>query len=271
MKIIRVFPRRTNLTPNDTMAIIGDPGLWQPAANEVHVSVTFTWDVEEGQRLAEAWKQYYPIVRLGGPAFGSSPNGFVPGMYIKHGVTFTTRGCNDCCPWCLVPEREGKLTEFHNFVPGHIIQDNNLLQASRPHLCRVFNMLKAQPRAATFSGGLDARLIDSWLAEKLCELRIAQLFLAADTKAALRPLEKALDRLSSLGRQKLRVYALLAFGGETISQAEERLETIWELGGMPFAQLFQPPDKFIKYSPEWQQLARNWSRPAIMKRSHHAG
>lgn len=251
------------------MTIIGYPSLWQPDADEVHVSVTFTWDVEEGQRLAEAWKQYYPVVRLGGPALGSPPNGFIPGMYIKHGVTFTTHGCDNHCPWCLVPGREGKLVELHNFAPGHIVQDNNLLQASRPHLRRVFEMLKVQSRAAVFSGGLDAHLIDDWLAKELRELRIAQLFLAADTKAALRPLKEALNRLSPLGRQKLRVYALLAFGGETIGEAEERLEAIWELGGMPFAQLFQPPDKFIEYSPEWRQLARRWSRPAIMKRSHH--
>jgi hypothetical protein len=265
MKVLRVFPRKTSLTPTDMLAFIGDPPLWRPEADEVHISVTFTWDIDEGERLAAAWSNYYPVVRLGGPAFASPCNRFEPGRYIKPGVTFTTRGCNNCCSWCLVPEREGRLIEYGDFAPGHIVQDNNLLQASRSHIRRVFAMLKSQRRAATLSGGLDARLVGDWLVEELRGVRIAQLFLAADTKAALKPLEKALKKLSGLNRQQLRVYALLAFGGESISEAKERLETIWQLGGMPFAQLYQPADRFIKYSPEWRRLARRWQRPAIMK------
>lgn len=266
MRIIRVFPRRTSLTPNDPFAFVGEPPLFRPQADEIHISVVFTWDVKKGRHLAEAWGNHYEVVHLGGPAFDNSCNmRFEPGQYIKQGVTFTTRGCNNHCPWCLVPEREGKLIEYNDFAPGHIIQDNNLLQANRSHLQRVFAMLKAQRRAITLSGGLDARLVDDWLVEELRGVRIAQLFLAADTRAALNPLEYALNKLSELGRQKLRVYTMIAFNDETLSEAEDRLKTVWELGGMPFAQLYQPPDKYIEYSKKWKQLARRWSRPAIMK------
>jgi len=269
MKVIRVFPKRTSLTPDDSLCFVGDPPLFRPQADEVHVSVTFTWDIAEGQRLAEAWGNHYNVVRLGGPALGSPCNEFEPGQYIRRGVTFTTRGCNNHCSWCFVPKREGRLTEYRNFAPGNIIQDNNVLQASRPHLRRVFAMLKAQ-KAAVFSGGLDARLVDDWLVEELRGLRINQLFLAADTQGALKPLGRALRKLSGLGRRKLRVYTMLAFNGETLSEAEARLETVWELGGMPFAQLYQPPDHWIEYSREWKRLARRWSRSAIMKAAHAA-
>ena len=267
MNILRIFPKRTSMTPNDAMALIGDPplGLWRPQAGEVHVSVTFTWDVEEGQRLAAAWRQYYPVVRLGGPAFGDPADGFTPGRYIRRGVTFTTRGCNRRCPWCLVPEREGRLAEIEAFTPGHIVQDINILQASRKHIRRVFDMLKAQHRAVTFSGGLDARLIDDWVVEQLRGLRIDQLFLAADTTELLRPLEKALKRLSDLPRRKLRVYVMIGYGDETIDEALERLGVVWRLGGMPFAQLYQPADRWIDYNMTWKRLARAWSRPAAMK------
>ena len=266
--IIRVFPRRTSMTPSDAYAFVGDPPLWRPPAREVHVSVTFTWDVEEGRRLAEAWAQYYPVVRLGGPALGSPADGFRPGRYVKPGVTFTTRGCNCECPWCLVPEREGKLVEIEKFTPGHIVQDNNLLQASRRHNRRVFAMLRAQRNAAVLSGGLDARLVDDEIVEELRGLRIHQVFLAADTAAALRPLKRALGKLSFLPRRKLRVYVLIGYGGETLEEAEERLEAVWALGGMPFAQLYQPADHWIAYGREWRQLARIWSRPAAMKALH---
>lgn len=264
--IIRVFPRRTALTPDDPMAFVGDPPLWRPAADEVNVSVTFTWDKAEGERLAEAWGLYYPIVKLGGPAMGSRANGFTPGLYLKAGVTFTTRGCNNNCPWCLVPCREGKLVEIDNFAPGWIIQDNNLLQASHKHIGRVFAMLKAQRRAAVFSGGLQASLVDDWLADELRGLRIDQIFLAADTDGALKPLGEALNRLSFLNRRQLRVYVMI--GRESIEQATARLEVVWELGGLPFAQLYQPEDRYIDYAPEWRALAREWSRPAAMFSRH---
>jgi len=270
MKIIRVFPRRTALTPDDPMSFVGFPPLWRPEADEVHVSVTFTWDIEMGRRLTEAWLDYYPKVKLGGPALGDRPNGFIPGMYIKPGVTFTTRGCKNNCPWCLVPRREGRLAEIEHFAPGWIIQDNNLLQAGPDHIMRVFAMLKTQRRAAVFSGGLQASLVSDWLAKALRELRIDQLFLAADTDAALGPLEKALGLLSFLkDRRKLRVYAMI--GRETIGEATARLENIWRLGGMPFAQLYQPDDRYIDYSPEWKAVVREWSRPAAMMASHPIG
>lgn len=268
MRTIRVFPKRTNHTPDDPMAFIGDPPLWRPAADEVHISVTFTWDIEEGKRLAEAWMNHYPVVRLGGPAFDSPANGFTPGMYVKHGVTFTTRGCDNRCPWCLVPQREGKLAELPDFAPGHIIQDNNLLQSSHAHLRQVFAMLKVQRKAAIFAGGLDARLIDNWVAEQLRGLRIGQVFLAADTEAALDPLEMALIKLSFLPRRKKRVYVLIGRRGETTASALCRLEKVWRLGGLPFVQLYQPPDTYIKYSHEWRTLARTWSRPAAMFALH---
>ena len=36
--IARVFPRRTSATPDDELAFIGDPPLFLPGMDEVHVS-----------------------------------------------------------------------------------------------------------------------------------------------------------------------------------------------------------------------------------------
>lgn len=265
--IIRVFPRRTSYTPTDDLVFVGYPTLFRPNADEVHVSVSFTWDIEEGNRLRDAWSEYYPVVKIGGPAFGNISGDFTPGMYVKHGVTFTTRGCNNNCPWCFVHKREGNLTEIIDFAPGYIIQDNNLLQASRRHIERVFEMLRKQRHAAVLSGGLQASLVDDWFVEQLKSIRVDSVFLAADTVGALGPLEQALERLSFIGRRKLRVYTMIGLN-ETIEHARRRMETVWNLGGMPFAQLYQPPDKRIEYNNEWRLLAREWSRPAAMFASH---
>jgi len=267
MKIIRVFPRCTALTPNDDRAFIGEPPMIRPEADEVHVSCTFTWDKLKAERLQKAWTQYYPVVRLGGPAYDSPCDSFISGQYIKKGVTFTSRGCNNQCPWCLVPNREGKLRQLSGFATGNIIQDNNILQCNKTHTNKVFQMLRTQ-KHIQFTGGLSAGLLKWTDAEELRSLNIYQLFFACDTKGAIYSLRNASKLLTGLDRDKLRCYVLLAFGNQTISQAEEHLETVWQAGFMPFAQLYQPPDKWINYSSEWRELARKWSRPAIMRTMH---
>ncbi len=184
-RIIRVFPRKTSMTPNDAYAFVGDPPLWRPEADEVHISCAFTWDIEEARRLQEAWAQHYPVVKLGGPAIGGNGD-FVPGMYLRHGVTITSRGCPRRCPWCLVPDYEGGIRTLP-ICRGHIAQDNNLLATPKDHQSAVFQMLRDQGRAVSFPGGLDARLLTDWAVVQLSTVRIKEVFLAADRKGAAAP------------------------------------------------------------------------------------
>ena len=95
-------------------------------------------------------------------------------------------------------------------------------------------------------------------------IRINQLFLAADTMGALYPLQEAFNKLSYLGRDKLRCYVMIG-KDETIEQAEFRLKSVWNIGCLPFSQLYQPKEKWIEYTSEWKDLNRIWSRPAITK------
>ena len=262
MKIIRVFPRRTSFTPTDDYAFIGEPPMMRPEAELVHISATFTWDKLRAEYLAQAWGQYYDI-ELGGPAYDDPCDGFESGKYVRQGVTFTSRGCNSQCPWCLAWKREGKLKELL-ITTGNIIQDNNLFQCSKGHIAQVFEMLKGQ-RFIQFSGGLDARLITDEITEALRTLRVCQIFLACDIREAIRPLRRAIKKIG-LPRGKVRCYVLLKFNPtETISDATERMIEVWEAGAMPFAQLYQPPDRWIDYPKKWRHFARIWSRPAAMK------
>lgn len=67
VSLLRVFPRRTTATPTDERAYVGNPPLFWPEADEVHVSVAFTWDRAEGERLADAWTATGLPVKIGGP------------------------------------------------------------------------------------------------------------------------------------------------------------------------------------------------------------
>ena len=56
MRIARVFPRRTSMTPTDDLAFVDCPPplLALPEIDEVHVSVAFSWDMQKAEQLAEA-------------------------------------------------------------------------------------------------------------------------------------------------------------------------------------------------------------------------
>lgn len=270
MTTIRVFPKRTAHIPDDALAFVGDPPLWRPDADEVHVSCTFTWDKVEAERLQYAWGQYYPKVLLGGPAFDSPCDTFTPGMYVKQGITYTSRGCDNNCPWCFVPKREGKL-RLLPIQPGYIVQDNNLMQCPREHQLAVYEMLKGQGKAAVFSGGIQASLVDEWVAGQFRQLRIHEVWLACDSNGAIEPLREATRLLSFLKRDQLRCYVLVGFNGETIQQAHKRLEAVWAAGCMPFCQFYRDGSgKRMPLTPEWQDMVRGWSRPAMMRVMHRS-
>lgn len=269
--ILRVFPRRTSYTPQDDLVAIGEPGLWNSRLkdiSEVHISTLFTWDIPKARRLQRSWERFYSVVKLGGPAFGLDDDCFVAGKYVKPGITFTTRGCNRKCPWCLVPKMEGRFRELATFPEGNIVQDNNILLSSKQHFRRVCGMLKRQKRAVRFKGGLDARLLTWWHVEWLAELRIAEIFLGFDSKAQEVRVRAAAQKLRHKGlkRDNLRCYCLVGFDGDTPAKAEKRLRAAWDMGLLPFAQFYRPAtQEWRKITPEWHDLVWLWSRPAATK------
>lgn len=51
-KIARVFPRKTKATPDDDLCFFGPPPLLNmPEVDEVHISVTFTYDKPIAQEM----------------------------------------------------------------------------------------------------------------------------------------------------------------------------------------------------------------------------
>ena len=264
-EIIRVFPRRTSYTPDDDMAFVGMPPLIIPEHKEIHVSCTFTWDKAYCEELAFQWEgRTNKPVKLGGPAFGSPAEDFIQGMYMKKNIIFTTRGCNNNCPWCCVPRLEGKLKELP-ICEGNIIQDNNFLQASRQHKDKVFEMLKHQ-KAICFKGGLEADLIDEHFINGISELKISELWLACDTDARLPEFKKACEKLTKAGftRDKIKCY-VLSYGKDR-DKDEARAQAVYEAGAMPFVQLYRDfGDKKTEYSADWNAWARMWQRPAATR------
>lgn len=260
--MIRVFPRRTKWTPTDKLAFVGDPPLDMPTGQPVRVSCTFTWDKEEALRLGRSWSRFYSDVQVGGPAFDDVGAEFVPGLFIKEGVTITSRGCIRKCKFCLVPQREGKLRELP-IKDGWIVQDNNLLACSKEHIKSVFEMLRRQIYPVEFLG-LDARLLAKWHIPLLKNLNLGKMWFALDSDDFL-PLQSIVDLLVEFPKSKKFCYVLIGFGDDTILDAEKRLTTVWDLGFYPFAMLYKGPNGEGHKSREWKQFQRTWCRPAAYK------
>jgi hypothetical protein len=266
-EVIRVFPARTHWTPDDAFAFVGEPPLFRPGTPDtpVMVSATFTWHKREAERIAASWRNFYRNVSIGGPAYGDPGGEFTPGRFLKTGCTITSRGCPKRCGWCVVPKNEGALRELP-IKPGWIVQDNNLLACSEPHLRAVFDMLRQQERRAFFNGGLDKHFLRDWHRPLFDSISIGELWFACDTSADLPSLERAAKILAGIPLRKLRCYTMIGYDTESVAEAERRVERVFELGFMPFCQLYQPDETKV-YPLEWRQVRRKWSRPAAYMKS----
>jgi len=265
MKIIRVFPRRLkNTTPTDELSFVGDP-LFFAEADEVHISVTFTWDLPEAERLEKEWRHVAPV-KIGGPATGQPGDEFTPGMYIKKGYVITSRGCPNRCWFCSVWRREGETIRELQIKDGWNILDDNLLACSDGHINSVFDMLKRQRHEIQFTGGLEAARLKEWHISRLAELKPKQLFFAYDTPNDREPLYEAGKLLKEAGFKichPLRAYVLVGYPGDTFEKAEKRLIDCIKAGFTPMAMLYR--DETGKRDPAWVRFAWPWARPAIIK------
>ena len=263
--IIRVFPSKTSMSPTDELCYFGEPPMpgFLPEHDAVHISTVFTWDKERALYLQKQWQMVTdkPVL-AGGPAFDDPGGEFIPGMYVKPGVTITSRGCPNKCSFCFVPQRNGGVRELR-IKPGNIIQDDNLLACSFNHLMAVFQMLTKQRNIKLL--GLDVRYLKKWHVEMMTEVKIKELWIAYDMPKWKEYIDGAIGMLKPyFSIDKIRCYVLIGYGNDTIEKAEERLKWIYELGALPFAMLYHDENN-TPHSRDWKDLQRYWCRPAIYR------
>jgi len=262
MNIARVFPRKTNATPIDSLTFFDRPGFLLPDIDEIHISVTFTYDIPRAEKLYKLWERIAPI-KMGGPAFDDPGGDFIPGKYLKKGYVMTSRGCPNNCWFCSVHKREGNIRELP-ITKGWNLLDSNILACSDNHIKSVFEMMKKQPEKAQLTGGLEAKILTDYHVKLIWDLRPQQMFFANDTEDDLEPLIEAGKKLryANFTRQHLRCYVLIGFPNDTIDKAEKRLLQTWEAGFMPMAMLYKNFKGDTNY--KWAKFQRGWARPAAI-------
>lgn len=278
MKLIRVFPRKTKATPTDALVRFGPPNLFDEA-DEVHVSVAFTWDRPKAERLAEAWRPVAPV-QVGGVAYGDRGQDFIPGRYIKQGYVFTSRGCPRRCKFCSVWLRDPK-PRLLPIQDGWNVLDDNLLACPRAHVESVFAMLKRQSQRIEFTGGLEAKSLKDYQVDLLASLSPRpSMFWAYDPEDTFETMVSAARRLDAAGvmnpkSHRTRCYVLIGYPAcvsadgedDTFAKAEKRLRDMVDLGFTPMAMLYRPEGAGSEtWEPpsDWRAFQRRWVRPAII-------
>ena len=195
---------------------------------------------------------------MGGPAFNIPGGNFTLGLYLKKGYVITSRGCNNACWFCQVPDREGGLRELP-ITEGHNILDDNFLGCSENHIRAVFEMFKTQPQKPIFTGGLEARLLQPWHVDLLRESKVERMYFAYDTPADFEPLIHAGKLLRDGGIKntsgsRAKCYVLIGYPGDSMEQAEKRLIGTWKAGFFPYAMLFRNENG--ETNEDWRQFQR---------------
>lgn len=190
---------------------------------------------------------------------------------------FTTRGCIRRCPFCIVPIKEGRLTQVYyspyqailSIIGGESHRrrydqieflDNNIL-ANRPWFIKLCKYLEICNYKVDFNQGLDIRLIDDVTAECLSKLKpITCWKFAFDNTEYQHRVEEGIKILNRNGinvRNKVMFYVYVD-SDEQFDDALHRCEWLKEQGATPYIMLNQD----VKHTKRMKNLKR-WCRPWI--------
>lgn len=173
--------------------------------------------------------------------------------YSLYGITdtaygFLTRGCPRACGFCIVASKEGRgshkvadLSEWWNGQRNIVLMDPNLL-ACKDRM-ELLDQLAASRAHVDFNQGLDIRLTNKAIAEKLGRIRVKTLHFAWDNPKE--DLEPYFRRFGEWYRRKShsgkRVYVLTNFGS-TMEENLRRIYTLRDLGYDPDVRIYDKPN-----------------------------
>ncbi len=172
---------------------------------------------------------------------------------------FTTRGCIRNCPFCIVRKKEGSMqrwqhvSEFYDSRFNTImLMDNNLL-ADREWFFRNTDFI-LEHNLKIIEHGMDIRLLDEEIAQRLSELRFKGcMHFAFDSMSDEGSVRRGIELLKNAGidlKHKVQFYVLVGYN-TTPEQDIYRCRTLKEMGTNAFVM------PFVKN--EWTKRIARWA------------
>lgn len=243
--------------------------------DKVYCSIIFDWN----RHKADGLKFLYPnaIIDIGGSGYDLKKklppeiDSIAPDYSLypncDHDLGFTTRGCIRNCPFCIVKRKEGEFTiyehpsKFHH--PDHkniVLMDNNIL-ASKSWFFTVTDWIISNNLKVDFNQGLDIRLVDEEVAERLKQLKPMNNWrFAFDSLSYEKEVIRGIELLKNAGvniRSKSLFYVYLDSDKE-FNDALKRCQILRSLGVMPYPMY----NRHAERTPRMTALKR-WCRPWI--------
>lgn len=186
---------------------------------------------------------------------------------MDYDLGFTTRGCVRNCYFCVVPKKEGKFRrvqhprEFHD--PTHkkvLLMDNNIL-ADKDWFFEVTDWLIENKLKVSFNQGVDVRLIDREIAERMKKTKIFESWrIAFDTMSVKDDVIRGINLLKEVEldvKHNLICYVYV-HDDTQFDNALERCSILRDLGVCPYLML----NRNHKFGGLVRTL-RRWTQPHV--------
>lgn len=172
--------------------------------------------------------------------------------YELYGVTraigFLTRGCPNNCPFCIVSQKEGrvsrKVADLNEFWRGQkeieLFDPNILACKDRMELLEQLADSKAK---VEISQGLDARFITEEVAVALNEIKLSIVHFAFDLMQNEERIVKGLEMFAKYNhiRDRERIVYILTNYNTTFQEDMYRIQVCKELGYTPDVRIYRKP------------------------------
>lgn len=176
----------------------------------------------------------------------------------KYDIGFTTRGCIRSCPFCIVPQKEGKIKKWQHISefrsPDHTVVkllDNNIY-ALKDWFFENTNYAIENGLKLDITQGMDIRLLTDEIAEQLKKIKWAgTIHFAFDDPKITEQVKSGIETLKDAGinpRNNVSFYVLVGFN-TTPEEDIERCRLLRNLGTNAFVMQYRK-------TPASRRLAR---------------
>ena len=174
-------------------------------------------------------------------------------------IGFTTRGCVRKCPFCIVPEKEGKLkvvSDIYGIWNGSkelMLLDNNITAAPMDHFELICKQLIKENIKVDFNQGLDIRLVNSQHAYWLKRVkRYKRIRFAWDDMRIEKSVRNGIKilRQAEIRPDNIMFYVLVGYNSDE-KEDLYRIEILKELGVYPFVMPYNRHNIYQKRLANW--------------------